>query len=173
MDNNQTEAQGAERITQLENALVESQSLVGEGHMFNHKLATCLKLFVEIHFTKQEKIKIANEIDSAPNVSEVDKICKFYLSQNRVSAEGSEEYVLSPAFISNLTKYYKSFKGINPLEEIERRLNTLEQYFFALSQLEAETDQTRIDFYKNIIDTKQEECLEVIAEIKRIAEENK
>lgn len=155
--------------------VAELESLLTQGQILNNKLATCVQIFAQIHLSKREKVKVANDINNATSEAAVEKIFEFYRKKynlEEVTLE-QEEYVFSEAFISNVSKYYKSFRGYNPLEEIEVALPPIEQFIFSYSQLQEDVDDTRRAFLLQSMTNLLDAAGDSASEIRRLASENK
>lgn len=159
----------------LQEKINELQEIIKQGQDINSKLATCVQIFAQVHLSKREKIKIANEINNALTESAVEKIFEFYKLKYNLGdvVPEMEEYVFSEAFISNISKYYKSFRGYNPLEEIEGLVAPVEQFIVIHKQLQENVDQTRKEFLMKTMSDLVESASDSIVEIRKIASENK
>jgi hypothetical protein len=174
MEDTQKETMGNQEEVLLAR-VAELESLLTQGQVLNNKLATCVQIFAQVHLSKREKVKIANDINNAISESAVDKIFEFYRKKynlEEVTLE-QEEYVFSEAFVSNMSKYYKSFRGYNPLEEIEAAMPPIEQFIFGYSQLQGDVDETRRNFLLQSIEGLLDTAASSASEIRRIASENK
>jgi hypothetical protein len=115
-----------EKAIQERDAIIEElKSTILSIKEFNVKLAHSVKLYVDVYFTKDEKIAIAQEIDRAITDDQVKEIyTKYKLKAVTTYDTGNGDYVYSPKFVQDLDKHYFQAKAQNPFETIYNEIQT-------------------------------------------------
>jgi len=154
-----------------ENTKKLSQVLI-EAKERNLKLAYSVRLFAETHLTREEKISIAQEFDSAFSAEQVEKIYNKYSSQ--IQPDGVEiepDFMWSPGFTRDLEKYFYRHKGYNPFEIIDTNIKTIRTQFKIEDDLRLAEDPEKIKALRTAWSNNREAALEAVDEIVGITHE--
>lgn len=154
-----------------ENTKKLSQVLI-EAKERNLKLVYAVRLFAETHLTRDEKISIAQEFDSAFSAEQVEKIYNKYSTQ--IKPDGVEiesDFIWSPGFTRDLEKYFYQHKGYNPFEVIDTNIKTIRLQFKIEDDLRLAEDPEKIKTLRTAWSNNREAALEAVDEIVGITHE--
>lgn len=139
---------------------------------YNVKLAYSTRIFAETHLTREEKISIAHEIDSAVSAEQVEKTYKKYMEQICPPGVDIEpDFLWSPGFIRNLEKYYFQYKGYNPFEVVDGAIQIIRNQFKIEDELRLADNQEKIDKLKEAWHVNREASLVAVDEILSVTNE--
>jgi hypothetical protein len=139
---------------------------------YNVKLAYSIRLFAELHLTREEKLAIAQEFDRAINSEQVEKIYQKYSDQVVPPGVDIEpDYMWSPGFIRDMEKYYFHYKGYNPFEVIDGAVKILRNQFRIEDELRVAEDQEKLNKLREAWEVNREASLVAVDEILSVTNE--
>jgi len=96
----------------------------------NAKLGYSTKIMSEFHLTQDDKLNIANSIDTATNINDVEQVYDEYhkLLNNKALDEGSD-FQMSPDFKENVRAYLAVALGYDPIAKMGENLSVVSEYF--------------------------------------------
>lgn len=138
----------------------------------NVKLTYSIRLFAELHLTREEKLAIAQEFDRAMNSEQVERIYNKYIEQ--VSPPGVDiepDFMWSPGFTRDMEKYYFHYKGYNPFEVIGSSIQTIRNQFKIEDELRLADNQDKITKLREAWEVNREASLMSVDEILTVTNE--
>ena len=129
MDNQETPEQ--KKIRELEAKILMLEADQKELELINVKLGYSTKIMSEFHLTQDDKGNIANSIDIATNLKEVEIVYKEYhkILYNKALKNEMEEFQMSPDFKANLMNYLVVSLGEDPIDKMSVDISILKDYF--------------------------------------------
>lgn len=129
MENQETPEQ--KRIKELEIKVLLMEEDIAELELINAKLGYSTRIMSEFHLTQDDKEKIANSIDLATKISEIETVYEEYkkLLYNKGLHADLEEFQMSPDFKENILNYLAVSMGYDPIEKIESDIQIVSEYF--------------------------------------------
>lgn len=128
MDNTQDLQQ---KIQELENYLIIKDNEINQLKLANAKLGYSTKLMSDFHFSLEDKINIADIIDSCDSIPKVaekySELKKAFI--NKSLSEEMDEFQMSPKFKQNLIQYLAVSRGENPMITIAEKIKIISEYF--------------------------------------------
>jgi hypothetical protein len=96
----------------------------------NAKLGYSTKIMSEFHLTQDDKLNIANSLDTATKVADVKLVYDEYhkLLNNKALGESSD-FQMSPDFKDNVSAYLAVAIGYDPIAKIGENLSVVSKYF--------------------------------------------
>lgn len=170
-------------IEEKEKELLEKEAIIEELKStilslkeFNVKLAHSVKLYVDVYFTKDEKIAIAQEIDRAVTDEQVKEIyTKYKLKAVTTYDTGNGDYVYSPKFVQDLDKHYFQAKAQNPFEIIYNNIQTFHNQLKIEEEMKnvlEEGNSEKMEELKIQWETNRSETIKALENITNIVVEN-
>jgi len=139
MDNQETPEQKRIRELELKVHALESNQPILE--MTNIKLGYSLRLMSTFHLTSEDKQEIANSIDEAQTIGEVQAIHDSFVKKyNNDSLEEDSDFQWSDSFQKNLRYYFVISLGYDPISKIGGNLQKLANYFSLENKIRSTSD---------------------------------
>jgi regulator of replication initiation timing len=128
MENNITSEQ--QMIKDLE-AKVFNLELENSGlKLANAKLGYSTRIMSEFHLTQDDKLNIANSIDTATNINDVKQVYdEYHKLLNNKALGDSSDFQMSPDFKDNVRAYLAVAIGYDPIAKMGENLSIVSQYF--------------------------------------------
>lgn len=97
----------------------------------NSKLGYSTRLMSEFHLTQDDKANIANSLDIATNIKEVEAVYNEYhkMLHNKALGEESADFQMSQDFKDNIRLYYAVSLGYDPISKIAENISKITSYF--------------------------------------------
>lgn len=162
----------SKQIIQINEDVKKLSQVLVDAKERNLKLAYSVRLFAETHMTREEKIAIAREIDSALNAEQVEKVYEKYRTQ--IQPEGIEmeqDLVWSPGFTRDLEKYFFNIKGYNPFELIDTSIKIVRLQFKIEDDLRLTDNPEKIKILKDSWARNKEASIQAVDDIIGITHE--
>lgn len=160
-----------EQKTGLQTNIESMKEVINEATIVNYKLALITRLFAEIHFTKDEKLKIAEEIDKTKIEEAASKVYEKYFGETKAFSRDDDMFMWSPAFTRELDKYYSEFRGYDPLEKIRNFFSPIRTYFSLSRELNIMEEGPKKEKTKELFRKTFDQCQESSENIIRILNE--
>lgn len=154
-----------ESVKKLSEVLVDAKER-------NLKLAYSVRLFAETHLTRDEKLAIAREFDSASSAEQVERIFTKYRTQIQPDGvEIEQDLVWSPGFTRDLEKYFFNIKGYNPFESIDNSIKIIRLQFKIEDDIRLTNDNEKLKVLKESWARNKEASLQAVDDIISITHE--
>ena len=139
------------QIEDLKSALKQAYDTIAVGKEYNEKMAKAVQLFSEIHYTKEEKMIIAAELERAVTSEQIQRIYEKHRNNANFQADNvsDNEFVCSLGFGRELEKYYLSYKGFNPFQNIENLAKTIRTHFMLEDNMQNTDDPQKTNEIRN------------------------
>ena len=97
----------------------------------NAKLGYSTKLMSEFHLTQDDKLRIADSLDSATKANDVKKVYDEYhkILFNKALSEDTSDFQMSEDFKDNAKAYFAVALGYDPIAKIADNLSVISKYF--------------------------------------------
>lgn len=120
-----------QRIKDLEAELLKERAEKDELMLINAKLGYSVKLMTDFHLSLNDKIIIAEAMDNAENVNEIQGIQEFYDKKfrNKALEDEQADFQWSNDFKENLRLYYAVSLGYDPVSKISENVEVVAEYF--------------------------------------------
>ena len=129
MENQETPEQA--RIRQLELDLHNANTEIDNLTFINTALGYSTRLMSEFHLSLDDKIKLADAIDSAKDSVEIKEMYEKFSAAfyNKALNEESADFQWSPVFKENLRQYFAVSLGYDIVSEVGDNLSVIADYF--------------------------------------------
>lgn len=162
----------SKQIQEINENVKKLSDILLEARERNLKLAYSVRLFAELHLTREEKISIAREFDSAVNAEQVKRIYEKYRGEIQPDGVDIEpDMIWSPGFTRDLEKYYLNYKGFNPMEVIDNSIKTIRLQFKIEDDLRLTDDPEKIKILREAWSRNKDASLQAVDEIIGITHE--
>lgn len=147
-------------------------TLMVKAKEYNVKLAYSVRLLVESHLTRDEKMAIAQEFDNAVSADQVERIYQKYIDQIcPPGVEIEKDFMWSPGFVRDLEKYYFYHKGYNPFEVIDSAIKVIRIQFKLEDELGIEDNPDKVRKLKEAWTVNKTSSLKAVEDIFAVTNE--